>query len=125
MNSILFEANDSVAHSDGALLVNVDSNIRSKDDLLRFLSKQLNFPEYFGCNWDAFEECLNDLSWLEHKRVVLRHHDIPLDAESSDRKTYLDILSSAAGSMANPEVVVAFPPHMQAEVQRLLGTRAG
>ena len=25
------------------------------------LWKALNFPDYYGCNWDAFWDCLNDM----------------------------------------------------------------
>jgi hypothetical protein len=42
---------------------------RSKSiDKPRFMnevSAALQFPYYFGHNWDAFRECVNDLSWLD------------------------------------------------------------
>ena len=28
------------------------------------VAASMQFPYYFGHNWDAFEECVNDLSWL-------------------------------------------------------------
>lgn len=37
--------------------------IGGKADLLNRSAAALRFPAYFGHNWDAFEECLNDMSW--------------------------------------------------------------
>lgn len=39
--------------------------------LLQALGLALDFPDYFGCNWDAAEECLHDLEWLPCNGVVL------------------------------------------------------
>lgn len=36
--------------------------LRTKEDLLRALANALGFPDYFGNNWDAFEECLRDVN---------------------------------------------------------------
>lgn len=35
------------------------------------IAKALNFPEYFGFNLDSLDEMLNDLSWLEHKKIAI------------------------------------------------------
>jgi len=40
------------------------NNIKDKDSFLREFSTQLGFPEYFGFNWDAFYDCITDMSWI-------------------------------------------------------------
>ena len=42
-----------------------------KKDFLRLVSTALNFPKTFGGNWDAFADCLRDLSWIEERGYVL------------------------------------------------------
>jgi len=39
--------------------------VKDKPTFLQNCGKAMSFPEYFGGNWDAFEECVNDLEWLE------------------------------------------------------------
>lgn len=31
----------------------------------------LNFPNYFGHNWDAFYDCITDLSWIKNQNRFL------------------------------------------------------
>ena len=42
-----------------------------KEDFLDHVSAALNFPKTFGGNWDAFADCLRDLSWIEAKGYVV------------------------------------------------------
>ena len=35
--------------------------IHSRDDLLRGIADAMQFPDYFGMNWDAVIDCLRDL----------------------------------------------------------------
>ena len=35
-----------------------------KDEFLARVAEALEFPDWFGRNWDAFFDCLADLSWL-------------------------------------------------------------
>src|SRR5688572_31813881 len=64
----------------------------TKRGLLDELSSGLRFPDYFGGNWDALEECIGDLSWIPPGPVVLRHSDLPLVNDLADSRTYLAIL---------------------------------
>jgi RNAse (barnase) inhibitor barstar len=45
--------------------------IESERDLLSALARAMEFPSYFGMNWDALDECLRDLSWRPAKGYVL------------------------------------------------------
>jgi hypothetical protein len=38
------------------------AKINSKDQFLKEAAARLQFPDYFGANWDAFEDCLTDMS---------------------------------------------------------------
>lgn len=42
--------------------------IRSEQDFFREAQQALNFPDYFGMNWDAFDDSVTDLSWLPLSR---------------------------------------------------------
>lgn len=42
----------------------------NKEELFQEFAATLQFPYYFGNNWDAFDECINDLSWLPADRYI-------------------------------------------------------
>jgi hypothetical protein len=53
-------------------LVRVDGDAVTEDgDLMDALAVGFSFPDYFGRNWDAVDECLRDLSWLPAEGYVL------------------------------------------------------
>ncbi len=37
----------------------------NKQDFLALVAKAMQFPDWFGGNWDAFADCLKDLSWTD------------------------------------------------------------
>lgn len=71
------------------------TGIISEVALLDALSSALFFPDYFGRNWDAFDECICDLSWLSPGDVVLVHRDLPLANNQAALSLYLSILCDA------------------------------
>ena len=105
-------------------IVEVSSNVTSKRILFAAFATSLNFPVYFGENWDAFEECLRDLSWLPAGPVVVKHQDLPLVGDVRDAKIYLAILRDAAArnplkSESHPLSVI-FPVRCRDQVDWLL-----
>jgi len=93
-SKFLFMESPADFHDDSALVVHV-SGAGSEQQLFDVLAEKLRFPDYFGQNWDALEECLRDLSWLPKEQpIVIVHDDLPLNANDSSRATYLDLLIS-------------------------------
>ena len=45
--------------------------IGDKAAFLAAAARAMRFPAYFGSNWDAFEECVNDLSWAPARGYAL------------------------------------------------------
>lgn len=66
-----------------------------KDAMLAAIATALDFPDWFGGNWDALEECLTDLSWRKRTaRVIL----FSRASAGDDLGVLLDVLASAAES---------------------------
>ncbi|MBI3327336.1 MAG: barstar family protein [Nitrospinae bacterium] len=56
----------------GFTLFEIDgSAIGTEADLFSTVAAELRFPNYFGNNWDALDECLRDMDWLPSKGYVL------------------------------------------------------
>ena len=45
--------------------------VHDKEGFTGLVAKALAFPDWFGGNWDAFEDCLGDLSWHPAPGYVL------------------------------------------------------
>jgi RNAse (barnase) inhibitor barstar len=63
------------------------------------VSSQLKLPDNFGNNFDAFDEMMNDLEWLEETIIYLifRNYDDFLSEENDEaREILLTILDDAS-----------------------------
>jgi len=81
----------------GSKLVLARIAFADKSALLQNIAKALDFPDWFGGNWDALEDCLTDLSWREAPGYVL----LFAEAKPNDELgVLLDVLRSSAESWA-------------------------
>lgn len=55
-----------------------------QEDLFLEMAQALSFPDYFGANWDALDECLHDLSWWDGPVVVILDNAKLLEARVVD-----------------------------------------
>jgi hypothetical protein len=65
----------------------------------------LQFPDYFGENWPALDECLSDLSWMPADRYVIlitRAHEVLLHEGREVLSLLRDVLTRAAEAWAQP-----------------------
>lgn len=65
----------------------------AKAGMLESIAAALDFPEWFGGNWDALEDSLTDLSWREHRPLALLFRNA---TPGDDLGILLDILASSA-----------------------------
>lgn len=116
MSSFHFES-PSFAPAEGHV-VEVPANMHDKAELLAFLARAIPLPDYFGHNWDALEECLVEIGEAKGAKIILLHHDVPLEDEPSDQRTYLEILDSVA--RGSERLSVIFPEEYREQVADIL-----
>jgi len=89
-----FSAYESV--KDGSTVVKQveGSKCTTLDELFTEFANAFEFPDYFGSNWAAFDECLNDLDWLPGESYLLLISDIDQVNKTSDNifKTFVETL---------------------------------
>lgn len=80
--------------------------IEDKRSFLHACATSMHFPDYFGKNWDAFEECLNDLSWLPAPGYVLLYDNVENFARHAPKEWSVahDILVEAVKRWQNEQI---------------------
>lgn len=66
-----FAVNLSIEHKDFAVRILRGKKMHTLQSLFNEFGAVLQSPSYFGENWDAFNECINDLEWLPAKGYIL------------------------------------------------------
>lgn len=88
---------DFVDEKPAEVSVTVSSDVAS-DALFDVLASELDFPGYFGRNWDALSDCLRDFHWLDDgATVVIWHPSLPV-LGARDLRIYLEVLADAVES---------------------------
>ena len=91
MKYILVFEDEKIREDDHEKFFEVPSSLTSEEDLINLFRKELNFPDYFGSNWDAFYDILSDLYWLDLKEVVV-YHDSLTQLKENDLLIYIGII---------------------------------
>lgn len=78
--------------------------IKSLDDIFNEFSAVYQFPEYFGCNWDAFDECMNDLDWINSNAfamLLLNFDSMVTNCEPHNIQVLIKILNNTCLNWKN------------------------
>ena len=113
MHSFVLTNNVAKFRGADARVLEIPQGLANKNALLAWYASALEFPSYFGANWDAFEECLRDLVWLKEHTLVLFHRDMPLAEHLKDQRTYIAVLAEIVRHWNADEdhaVIAAFDP---------------
>ena len=83
-------------------------NISRKEQLLNAFATALRLPKHFGHNWDALEECLNDMDDVDGDGFVIYydHIDPLLEGHPSEFETLVEILRDSVKSWKDDETAM-------------------
>ena len=90
-----------LAKDAGFAFFHVDGKtIARKEQLLNHMAVAMHFPKEFGHNWDALEDHLTDLEWVDADGYVIYydHIDGLLGAHPDQFETLVEILRDAVAS---------------------------
>ena len=94
------KAMQTLAKRNGFAYFHIDGrNIARKEQLLNHLATAMHFPKEFGHNWDALEECLTDMDWVDADGYLIYYEHIEgLQATGDQFDTFVEILRDAVQS---------------------------
>jgi Barstar (barnase inhibitor) len=133
----LFVSDTSALPSEHDFVIKIPKGVRSKADLLTYYEREGHFPTGFGFNWDALLDFLRDFSWVNQKRIVITHYDLPPLNDQNELRVYIEILETAVndwkkvreGPFVEPpeempfiehDLLVVFPLSVESSIARVL-----
>ena len=97
---------------------------KTADQLMNEIYVKLKFPPYFGFNWNALDECISDLTWIDTTNIVITHDELPQMCET-DQVVYLKILSDAIDLWRCDELhklTVQFPSNSKDKIEQVVSS---
>ena len=79
--------------------------MRTKQDLFEEFALHLSLPDYFGRNWDALADCLEDLEWLQgfaYAVVIDGANEVLLDEPADQLNLFVQLIDRVAANWAEP-----------------------
>ena len=95
------------AEASGFSICRIDlAPVRDKAALFEHVATALEFPDWFGHNWDALADCLGDLSWLpaDGFLILLEHCDGFSTRHGGDFAMALQVFAAAAEAWRDERV---------------------
>ena len=74
-----------------------ESAFNNREEFHEYIRKELDFPDYYGCNFDAFHDCLTDLSESVFFWVI---------RNPEERKFWFDILLKVIRDCASKNIIL-------------------
>jgi hypothetical protein len=120
------------AHRDAAVRTIRGRKSRTKAAFFDESAAVLQFPYYFGENWDAFDEVFGELQWVPARAYVLLFSsadELLVEATGRDFEILLELLADqhdryAKGGVAFHSVLQCAPDALAAFTARLSGAKA-
>lgn len=78
----------------------------TRPKLFSAISESFKFPDYFGHNWDAVDECLSDLEWLQKPQWILLFKDADQLLKKEKIKEFailIELLNDVSKEWASPQ----------------------
>jgi RNAse (barnase) inhibitor barstar len=76
---------------------------RDKASFMSAIAATLRLPDYFGRNWDALVDCIDEIHWRDQPVVLVVDHGEQLLADApGEIDTFLDVIDEAVAP--NPEL---------------------
>ena len=91
INNLLQNREYDFKHTD--FLIN-GQECKNENDLYDHCFNKLNFPNYFGRNWDALEDCLSDFSWFDslNLKIYVTHIQDFMAENTNGKEIFFDII---------------------------------
>ena len=105
----VYRASDTAAIAESGVAFTHMALRGGRAEILAAIAQALRFPEWFGGNWDALEDCLSDLEGAQHVLVFAGGDALPAD----ERGILVDVLDAAAtfhGAHGTPFFAVFLDP---------------